>query len=317
MFLSQVDLEASNSSLCRMLICMTSGQSHFWIHFCSGRWKHHGGRVCDKLNHNVRFVSQHHFHSFPARPPIRWTMCCQTCILVFHSVFLRSFLTLFSITSLEVPRKFYLRVAVAGLKWWHVDSAIHRMQSKTNRGNKRGWTRQVLRLYSTFGTRASWRKLWHVEHLSPKMIHVDHVALFIVCWDSIDLQRQMTEPIERMSSNLLWTAQLHKLLFLIIFWFTCSPSSLLLRVVATIPRVPSVTRELQGEPHSNLVGAWYLAKVSFNLPRPQHATGNASRLTMISGCCPEMAKALGGWRLYDFQAGHAVAMHELIWRSRF
>ena len=43
--------------------------------------------MCDKLNHNVRFVSQHHFHSFPARPPIRWTMCCQTCILDFHSVF--------------------------------------------------------------------------------------------------------------------------------------------------------------------------------------------------------------------------------------
>ena len=68
-----------------------------------------------------------------------------------------------------------------------------------------------------------------------------------------------------------WTAQLYTFLFLIIIWFTSAASSLTLRVVATIPRVPSVTRELQGEPHSNVVGAWYLAKVS-HLPRPQHAT---------------------------------------------
>ena len=158
-------------------ICMTLEWAKLLLNTCLFRSSKTSRRqgVRQVAESHVRFVSQHvNIISIHFLQDLLYVGQCAAKHVswIFTAMCFGDHVTLFPITS------FSQEILLAGgsgsaemmaTRWFYCTETGCRSQRRSNRGNQRGWTRQVLRLYSTSGTRASWRKSWPAVH--PYTIH--------------------------------------------------------------------------------------------------------------------------------------------------
>ena len=146
------------------------------------------------------------------------------------------------------PRPWPLPWFSVGPGSWAVLKSPSKMPAPAQ-GHEWGGARQVFRLHPSHGTRAPWHLAKDVDALGVSG-YGDPFLPQQYQHNINTISTQYQHNINTISTQYQQSFKIHKKPIQHHPTSDVSP-----RVVATIPRVPSVTRELEGEPHPKVVGA--------------------------------------------------------------